>query len=370
MVTTGHTDGNPGLGWGDPRSDFFAMPSEVAKEQVAALFDRFQRVWHYRIYDTVNDPGGLVRTLLPRHGQLFDKRTYPGEAYLDVEGYAPREGASWNDGAPGAAFGDLQMRYDGPASTAKPGETLYPAVTWLPKAPPAVTIATSLRLVSSDGQVEAQPPDEQPLGPLFTSTSWPPGIARYQPLALTVPEGTAPGEYQVVLVVYDAATGQPLAGVPVNGAVAAPPGLLLGRVTVERPATQPLPGPALAEFGPLALLEASTPVTAISPGGAVPVNLLWQARQAPGEPLVVVVQALDQSGKVVANLEEQPASGRYPTQNWQPGELVRDRHALVLPADLPPGSYRLIVGVYEQAGGQRLKTGNQDYYTIKEIRLQ
>ena len=30
-------------------------------EQIAGLFDRFERVWQYRIYDTVNDPAGQVR---------------------------------------------------------------------------------------------------------------------------------------------------------------------------------------------------------------------------------------------------------------------------------------------------------------------
>ena len=30
MVTTGHVDGDASLGWGDLRSDFFAMPGQVA----------------------------------------------------------------------------------------------------------------------------------------------------------------------------------------------------------------------------------------------------------------------------------------------------------------------------------------------------
>ena len=31
MVTTGHVDGDPGLGWDDPRSDFFAMPADATR---------------------------------------------------------------------------------------------------------------------------------------------------------------------------------------------------------------------------------------------------------------------------------------------------------------------------------------------------
>ncbi len=354
MVTTGHTDGDAGLGWGDSRSDFFAMPSQVAKEKVADLLDRFGRVWHYRIYDTVNDPDGLIRALLSRHGQELDERTYPGEAYLRVEGYTSRDGAAWEAGAPGAIFGDLALRIVPPPESARPGATLFSSAFWLPTTPLTITLGTSLRLADAGGDVWAAS-DEQPLGPLFTSENWPANVVQRQPLALTVPQGTVPGDYDLVLVPYDAGTGRPLSGTPVNGAVPADPGLVLGRVTVQRAeGTSALP--ALAQFGPLALIEAGTPVAAVGAGGVVPVDLLWQALEAPGEPLVVVIQALDEQGAVAANLEEQPLGGRYPTTNWQPGELVRDRHTLSLPADLAPGRYRLIVGAYQAADGKRLTT--------------
>ena len=121
-----------------------------------------------------------------------------------------------------------------------------------------------------------------------------------------------------------------------------------------RPDPSPPMQPALATFGPLALIEATSPATTVAPGGQVPVELLWQAAEAPGEPLVVVTQLQDAAGHVVAGLEAQPLDGRYPTQNWAAGELVRDRHTLTLPADLAPGAYRLIVGVYRAADRARL----------------
>jgi hypothetical protein len=177
-----------------------------------------------------------------------------------------------------------------------------------------------------------------------------------------------------VLVVYDASTGQPLDGHPVNGATAADPGLVLGHVTVERSTQPSAPKLAVAQFGPLALIKANTPVTAISPGGSIPVELLWQARTAPGEPLVVVIQALDSRGSVVANLEEQPLGGRYPTQGWQAGELVADTHTLTLPRDISPGRYRLIAGVYRAANGERFSTRQglltaSPSWTIKEFEV-
>ena len=98
----------------------------------------------------------------------------------------------------------------------------------------------------------------------------------------------------------------------------------------------------------------------------------WQAADAAGEPLVVVVQLLDGRNRPVAGLEEEPLGGRYPTQLWAAGELVRDRHTLALPADLAPGSYRLIVGVYRAADRMRFTTraglwGSRDYWAVKTI---
>ena len=133
----------------------------------------------------------------------------------------------------------------------------------------------------------------------------------------------------------------------------------MGQVDVVRPAQPPAMQPSLADFGPLRLVEASTPAAAISPGDEVPLSLLWQA--APDyqpEPLVVVVQLLDEDGQVVASLEEEPLAGRYPTSAWQAGELVQDRHTLVVPAGTPPGMYQLIVGLYRAADGQRLETAS------------
>jgi len=353
MVTTGHVDGDAGLGWGEPRSDFFAMTGQVAKKQIADLFTRFDRVWHYRIYDTVNDPEGQVRGLLARYGQLVDDRTYAGEAFLRVERYTPLDGAGWNAQAPGAGYaGGLEARWEAPTAVVASGDRIYTAVTWRPSEAQRVTLGTSLRLVGTDSQTWAQV-DEQPLGPLFDSARWPVGLAQRQALALQVPAGTPPGEYEAVLVAYAAASGQPLEPTPVNGAAVEPPGMILGRVSVERPLPAPEARPAVAKFGPLALIEARTPVTTLSPGDAIPVELLWQARSAPGEPLVVVIQLLDPAGNVAAGLEEQPLNGRYGAQSWEAGELVRDRHTLGAPPHLRAGAYRLVVGVYRAADGVR-----------------
>jgi hypothetical protein len=90
----------------------------------------------------------------------------------------------------------------------------------------------------------------------------------------------------------------------------------------------------------------------------------------------VVAQLLDKDGNVVAGLEEQPLQGSYPSASWQSQELVRDRHALTVPEDTPPGQYDLIVGLYTLPDRTRLKTkggflglAERDYFSIRPIQV-
>ncbi|MGQ9489957.1 MAG: glycosyltransferase family 39 protein [Anaerolineae bacterium] len=374
MVTTGHLDGDQGLGWADPRSDFFALPAGTAQEQLRALFDRFDRVWHYRIYDTVNDPTGRIRSWLDQEGQLFADQVFAGEANMRVQGFRPRRPVATEPAWPTVIYGsDLALHIGPLPDRIASGRAIYPVLDWQPLAS-LPDFATSVRLVAADGATWAQGRDERPGGPLYPAHRWRPGsIVRQRP-ALPIPPGTPPGAYSVELVVYDPATGRPWPA-PNDAPGTTSGGVRLGDIAVVRPAQVEATRRPLARFGPLALVEAGSPATTIARGGQVPVELLWQAAVAPEEPLVVVVQLLDQDGRPAAGLEEQPTGGHYPTQAWTAGELVRDRHLLTLPADLTPGSYRLIVGLYRAADRVRFATrsgpfGARDYWVIKTVVVQ
>lgn len=66
------------------------------------------------------------------------------------------------------------------------------------------------------------------------------------------------------------------------------------------------------------------------------------------------VHLIDGEGNIVAQSDHQPADGLAPTSIWAPGMTVHDTHILTLPADLPPGRYRLLVGMYDAQTNQRL----------------
>ena len=55
-----------------------------------------------------------------------------------------------------------------------------------------------------------------------------------------------------------------------------------------------------------------------------------------------------------------PCSEGCPATSWLPNEYLLDTAALELPADLPPGPYRVIVGWYSAESQERLPAVNGD----------
>jgi hypothetical protein len=93
------------------------------------------------------------------------------------------------------------------------------------------------------------------------------------------------------------------------------------------------------------------------PGGLVVVSLYWQAVETVNLPYKIFTHLISveaDSAQLWAQADDFPACGAQSTQHWQVGEIVMDRHVLRLPAGIPPGVYKLDVGLYEPQTGLRL----------------
>ncbi len=99
-------------------------------------------------------------------------------------------------------------------------------------------------------------------------------------------------------------------------------------------------------------------------GEPVQLTLLWQALNSPPLDYAVFVHLLDSNNAIVAGSDAQPVNHTYPTTIWTPGERILDPHTLPTPDSLPPGPYRLAIGLYDQPSGERLPVrltaGSQD----------
>jgi len=88
--------------------------------------------------------------------------------------------------------------------------------------------------------------------------------------------------------------------------------------------------------------------------GWLNVWLQWQAAYPLPQDYSVFVHLLDNSGALVAQHDGQPDAGYTPTSTWTSPTPVDDRHQVVLPEELLPGEYVLLVGLYDWRSGERL----------------
>jgi len=82
------------------------------------------------------------------------------------------------------------------------------------------------------------------------------------------------------------------------------------------------------------------------PGGELRVTLYWQTQGELEGIYSSFVHLVDEEGHRVAGSDQQPGGQFYPTDLWQLGEILRDEHVFTVPAETPPGRYRLLVGMY------------------------
>ena len=112
------------------------------------------------------------------------------------------------------------------------------------------------------------------------------------------------------------------------------------------------------------LSEYCLPVQALTGGDSLQVGLRWRSLTAPKKRIKVTVQLLDNRNQVVAQRDGEPGGGMLPTIDWQEGDVVADNHGLPLPPGVPPGTYRLVVALYDPESGSRLSTTSGDAVEI------
>ncbi len=135
-------------------------------------------------------------------------------------------------------------------------------------------------------------------------------------------------------------------------------GVEMGSVIVEAGVAYPVEAEACgsaipeeavhrATFGELADLWVEQPAPRHRPGDTIPVALYWDHRSSTPTSLTVFVHLVSAEGKIGAQADGPPLNGDYPTTLWRIACRVKDVHRLQLPADLPAGEYRILVGLYD-----------------------
>jgi hypothetical protein len=356
VVQTGSVDGGPSLGWGDPDSDFYTMARAQTEDALEKLFADFDRVWVYRIYDTVTDPQATIRSWLDGSGILFEDQAFSGESQLRVQGFLTgREAVPEKSIQIQETLADGSLRLEAVrdwSRTVAVGGTLDLGLEWRRVGPlPGDGRMLFAGLFDDMGERWAQV-DEVPLGSLYPVAEWPEGAVR-TPLRLRVPAGTPPGRYRLAVGWYRFSGGQP---------VWLPWGederLVLGEVEVVAPVDwEALLVPEMQHSlgvsvgDGVRLLGFAAQSLEARPGDALALELYWQSLVAGPEPGVAVLQLSDGDGTVVMEAAAPPARGRAPFADLEEGQVLRDPRSLHLPGGVAPGIYSLSLGRRQPDGG-------------------
>jgi hypothetical protein len=245
------------------------------------------------------------------------------------------------------SLGDLSLvGYVAPESI-RPGQEMWLWLYWQAQTPPDPQTVVNLTLSGTDETISFDLPLSDAAGPV---ESWQSG--------------------QVRRVIYHLPTTPRLNGETATLRVAlSSPGAQSTETTVSeiklesrsrqfeipsiaRPLDITLGDAAHNNAAQVKLIGVDVPVT--PSGDNLPVTLYWQAGAEMDQDYTVFVQLLNSEGQVVSQVDVQPLAGSAPTTTWLPGEIITDVYTMQLPPGLPPGTYRLIAGMYNAATGQRL----------------
>jgi hypothetical protein len=101
------------------------------------------------------------------------------------------------------------------------------------------------------------------------------------------------------------------------------------------------------------LLAATAGPAVLAPGRDVSVELRWRVAAASARDFTVFLQLIDQSNRSrIAGFDSIPYESSFPPRLWQAGESVDEHRSLLVPSDLPPGRYSLVLGSYYHEGDQ------------------
>ncbi len=258
-------------------------------------------------------------------------------------------GARWGDliGLAGwAAAGVVDSAPGSPAPTVEvaAGDALRLEFQWQRLGKIPEHYLRTLNLVGPDGAVWSKLGSEPCNGRCATS-DWKDAPVTDR-LAFQVQPDVPPGEYKLQLNWF---TDKGASLTARAGDSVLESGLDLATVRVTAPlspvpATPPLAKTLNASVRPGLTLRSSgfgdAPVRA---GATLAVPLQWEVNEPqPALDLQLFIQ-----GRSQAALVQPLGPAWHPTADWQPGRVIATRTGFTLPSDLPPGDYRVSVGVAE-----------------------
>ncbi len=199
-----------------------------------------------------------------------------------------------------------------------------------------------VRLVDKMGNVWGRV-DRLPLGGLWRTNHWEPGMYIRDEYRLNLRPGTPPGDYYLEVAMYSFDTGETF-GVARN----------VGRVTVTPPRRMPgrreinMQYTLRTSLAPgLELMGYDLGTEKVGPGERLSVTFYWRATRRIDVDYKVNIDAKSVAGNEGGGWLHSLASENYPTSQWRQGEVIVDVHQLQMPPTARSGFYLLNMRLVE-----------------------
>jgi 4-amino-4-deoxy-L-arabinose transferase-like glycosyltransferase len=151
------------------------------------------------------------------------------------------------------------------------------------------------------------------------------------------------------------------------------PAYLAGKIPIRQLDKPPVEFAASANFGNMVNFGGANVALAPKADGAgetFEIQFLWQARQPIPQPYTTFAHLVDETGQIWGQADRTPHLGgsELPTNQWDEDEWIVDTFQVSLNPDAPPGSYKLLAGLYNPQTLERLPVvGGDEGQTIVEV---
>jgi hypothetical protein len=254
-----------------------------------------------------------------------------------------------------ARYGGVELiAYDTDFTRFLPGQLVPVTLYWRVIEPSDTDWTITLAIVPPEGNLLSRLDTYPGWGRLRTST-WQPGSVYADTYYLRL-DPFFGGNFPLKLHVqwWDAAASRHIppvnaAGEPISSVLLEMGALTFPRVAMDLLAPLNVIEPRLREFGGLLRLDQFN-----FDRDTYQTTLIWEAMRPMEADYTMFVQILNSENEIVGQHDTRPA---LPTRFWNFGERYLTDHILLTDGPLPPGDYRVIVGVYQLETMERLPVG-------------
>jgi hypothetical protein len=228
------------------------------------------------------------------------------------------------------------------------GDSFDIDLAWLATETPGVKYQSNIWLAGPEGLTWSDKETTRPrtLEETSPTTFWLPGHWAWDSREVEVLPGTPPGQYDIVLTLFDKADLQPVTLTSTDGVVVGPTAVI-GQIEVTRPESGPDFNPQFSSqetINGLTLMGYNLDRAVAAPGEQLLLTFFWEkpAGFSPS-PSGLELTLQDEAGDTSEIWLLDPVRASYPPEEWQEGERLRGQHVLRLPAGLDDGDYRFFL---------------------------